>query len=154
MGASWPASVLQQGGFACAVGADEGQDLARLHPEANIREQRCLAVADGKLPRSAKCFFVHHAPSRSELRRTSSQMTTGAPNTAVTELMDSSVGANRLRASRSQNRQKAAPPRAAPRQHMQRLCAAQQLLDKVRHRDAYKGDRPRKGGDAGRQQAG
>ena len=31
---------------------------------------------------------------------------------------------------------------------------AQQLLDKVRHRDAYKGDRPRKGGDAGRQQAG
>ena len=41
-------------------------------------------------------------------------MTTGAPNTAVTELMDSSVGANRLRASRSQNRQKAAPPKQHP----------------------------------------
>ena len=38
-------------------------------------------------------------------------MTTGAPNTAVTVLMDNSVGANMVRASRSQNRQKAAPPR-------------------------------------------
>ena len=41
-------------------------------------------------------------------------MTTGAPNTAVTELMDSSVGANRLRAIRSHSRQNAAPPSAQP----------------------------------------
>ena len=41
-------------------------------------------------------------------------MTTGAPNTAVTELMDSSVGANRLRAIRSHSRQNDAPPRAQP----------------------------------------
>ena len=53
----------QQGGFACAVGADEGQDLARLHPEANIREQRCLAVADGKTLCSAQKMFFHRAPS-------------------------------------------------------------------------------------------
>ena len=37
---------------------------------------------------------------------------------------------------------------------MQRLCAAQQLLYKVRHRDAHKGDRPRKGSDTGGQQTG
>ena len=53
----------QQGGFACAVGADEGQDLARLHPEGNIREQRCLAVADGKTLCSAQKMFLHRAPS-------------------------------------------------------------------------------------------
>ena len=53
----------QQGGFACAVGADEGQDLARLHPEANIREQRCLAVADGKTLCAAQKMFLHRAPS-------------------------------------------------------------------------------------------
>ena len=38
-------------------------------------------------------------------------MTTGAPKTAVTELMLSSVGAKRVRASRSHSRQKAAPPK-------------------------------------------
>ena len=41
-------------------------------------------------------------------------MTTGAPNTAVTALMESSVGANRLRAMRSHSRQNAAPPRQQP----------------------------------------
>ena len=41
-------------------------------------------------------------------------MTTGAPNTAVTALMESSVGANRLRAIRSHSKQKAAPPRQQP----------------------------------------
>ena len=41
-------------------------------------------------------------------------MTIGAPNTAVTELMDSSVGANRLRAIRSHSKQKVAPPSAQP----------------------------------------
>ena len=39
------------------------------------------------------------------------QITMGAPSTAVTALMLSSVGANTVRASPSQNRQKAAPPR-------------------------------------------
>ena len=38
-------------------------------------------------------------------------MTTGAPNRAVTELMDSSVGAKAVRAMRSQRRQNTAPPR-------------------------------------------
>ena len=37
------------------------------------------------------------------------QITTGAPNTAVTELMESSVGANIVRAIRSLNRQNTAP---------------------------------------------
>ena len=41
-------------------------------------------------------------------------MTTGAPNTAVTALMESSVGANRLRAIRSHSKQKAAPPSQQP----------------------------------------
>ena len=41
-------------------------------------------------------------------------MTTGAPNTAVTALIESSVGANMLRAMRSHSRQKAAPPRQHP----------------------------------------
>ena len=41
-------------------------------------------------------------------------MTTGAPNTAVTELMLSSVGANAVLAIRSQNRQNTAPPRKHP----------------------------------------
>ena len=41
-------------------------------------------------------------------------ITTGAPNTAVTELMESSVGANNVLASRSLNRQKTAPPRKHP----------------------------------------
>ena len=36
------------------------------------------------------------------------------PHTRRTELMDSSVGANRLRAMRSQSRQNAAPPRQQP----------------------------------------
>ena len=43
---------------------------------------------------------------------------------------------------------------AAARQHHQRLCAAQQLLDQMRHCDAHKGDGPRKGRDTGRQQTG
>ena len=40
-------------------------------------------------------------------------MTTGAPRTAVTEPMLSSVGANSVRAMRSHSRQKQAPPRNA-----------------------------------------
>ena len=38
-------------------------------------------------------------------------MTTGAPNTAVTVLMDNSVGENMVLANRSQNRQNTEPPR-------------------------------------------
>ena len=38
----------------------------------------------------------------------------GAPNTAVTELILSSVGANTVLATRSQNRQKTAPPKKHP----------------------------------------
>ena len=38
-------------------------------------------------------------------------MTTGAPNTAVTELMLTSVGAKAVRAMRSHARQKMPPPR-------------------------------------------
>ena len=38
-------------------------------------------------------------------------MTMGAPNTAVTELMLTSVGAKAVRAMRSQNRQNTPPPR-------------------------------------------
>ena len=38
-------------------------------------------------------------------------MTMGAPNTAVTELMLTSVGAKAVRAIRSQSRQNAPPPR-------------------------------------------
>ena len=38
-------------------------------------------------------------------------ITTGAPNTAVTVLILSSVGAKRFRARRSQNRQKRLPPK-------------------------------------------
>ena len=41
-------------------------------------------------------------------------MTTGAPNTAVTALMESSMGANKLRAIRSHSRQNAAPPKQHP----------------------------------------
>ena len=41
-------------------------------------------------------------------------ITTGAPNTAVTELMESSVGENNVLASRSLNRQNTAPPRKHP----------------------------------------
>ena len=41
-------------------------------------------------------------------------MTTGAPNTAVTELMLTSVGANAVLAIRSLARQNAAPPRKQP----------------------------------------
>lgn len=41
-------------------------------------------------------------------------MTTGAPKTAVTELMLTSVGAKAVRAMRSQNRQNAPPPRNRP----------------------------------------
>lgn len=39
------------------------------------------------------------------------KITTGAPNTAVTVLMESSVGANSVRAIRSQNRQQMPPPK-------------------------------------------
>ena len=38
----------------------------------------------------------------------------GAPNTAVTELILSSVGANTVLATRSQSRQKTAPPKKHP----------------------------------------
>ena len=41
-------------------------------------------------------------------------ITMGAPNTAVTELMLTSVGAKAVRAMRSQSRQNAAPPRQQP----------------------------------------
>lgn len=52
--------------------------------------------------------------SRLLLARIIIQITTGAPNTAVTELMESSVGANIVRAIRSLNRQNTAPPRKLP----------------------------------------
>ena len=51
-------------------------------------------------------------------------MTTGAPKTAVTELMLTSVGAKAVRAMRSQNRQNAPPPRKQRRDHQKRLCGA------------------------------
>jgi len=38
-------------------------------------------------------------------------MTIGAPNTAVTELIDSSVGEKSVRANKSQSKQKTAPPK-------------------------------------------
>lgn len=41
-------------------------------------------------------------------------MTTGAPKMAVTELMESSVGAKAVRAIMSQNRQNTAPPGSRP----------------------------------------
>ena len=41
-------------------------------------------------------------------------MTIGAPKSAVTAEMDTSVGANAVRAMRSQNKQKMAPPKNAP----------------------------------------
>ena len=61
-------------------------------------------------------------------------MTTGAPNTAVTVLMDNSVGENMVLASRSQNRQNTEPPkkqagisrigRAVPSSHFTRCGTA------------------------------
>ena len=82
--------------------------------EADVLYQGRFAVADGKVLGAAVEFRIAHSRPSCVWRRTSSQMTTGAPKTAVTELMDSSVGANRLRAMRSQSRQNAAPPRQQP----------------------------------------
>ena len=42
------------------------------------------------------------------------RITIGAPNTAVTELIDSSLGANAVLAIRSHSRQNTAPPRKHP----------------------------------------
>ena len=42
------------------------------------------------------------------------KIATGAPNTAVTELIPSSAGAKAVLAMRSQNRQKTAPPKKHP----------------------------------------
>ena len=105
---------LEQGGFSRAVGADEGEDAPLPDAEADVLHQGRFAVADGKVLGAAVEFQIAHSRPSCVWRRTSSQMTTGAPKTAVTELMDSSVGANRLRAMRSQNRQNAAPPRQQP----------------------------------------
>ena len=105
---------LEEGRFARTVGSDEGEDAPLFGSEADVLHQRRFAVADGKVIGAAEGFFFAHSRPPSVWRRTSSQMTTGAPKTAVTELMDSSVGANRLRAIRSQSRQNAAPPRQQP----------------------------------------
>ena len=56
------------------------------------------------------------------------QSTTGAPNTAVTELMDISRGAKAVRAMRSQNRQKAAPPRKQPGMTIRGLAVRNRLF--------------------------
>lgn len=56
-------------------------------------------------------------------------ITTGAPNTAVTELMESSVGENNVLASRSLNRQNTAPPRKHPGITMMGLRGLKQLFD-------------------------
>ena len=105
---------LEEGRFARTVGSDEGEDAPLFGSEADVLHQGRFAVADGKVIGAAEGFFFAHSRPPSVWRRTSSQMTTGAPKTAVTELMDSSVGANRLRAIRSQSRQNAAPPRQQP----------------------------------------
>ena len=105
---------LEQGGFSRAVGADEGEDGPLPDAESDVLHQGRFAVADGKVLGAAVEFRITHSRPSCVWRRTSSQMTTGAPKTAVTELMDSSVGANRLRAMRSQSRQNAAPPRQQP----------------------------------------
>ena len=59
-------------------------------------------------------------------------ITTGAPTTAVTELMLSSMGAKRVRAARSHPRQKMAPPK-------------KQTGMTSRGREVYKNDRTRCG---------
>ena len=53
----------QQCGFARAVGPDEGQNLAGLHPQRNAGEKRRFAVADGKVICRAEKGLVHRAPS-------------------------------------------------------------------------------------------
>ena len=100
-GASWPAMRFEKGGFARAVGAHEGQDLAPLHPQRRpILVSRAFGVAHSQVfwSRSNNGFIPFLPVPVSWRRISSTKMTTGAPNTAVTELMDSSVGANRLRA--------------------------------------------------------
>ena len=108
----WPVFVVA--GSCRAVGADEGEDGPLPDAEFDVLHQGRFAVADGKVLGAAVEFRIAHSRPSCVWRRTSSQMTTGAPKTAVTELMDSSVGANRLRAMRSQSRQNAAPPRQQP----------------------------------------
>ena len=62
-GRQLPRQCAQQGGFARAVGADEGKDLPGFHPEGDVPQKRGLAVADGKTFGPAECCFVHRAPS-------------------------------------------------------------------------------------------
>ena len=81
-------------------------------------------------------------------------MTTGAPKTAVTELMLTSVGAKAVRAMRSQNRQERAAAEETGRDHQKRLCGLKKGLHQVRHGDADEGDRAGKGRDAGGEHTG
>ena len=101
---------FEQGGFARAVRANECQHLPLGSAQRDIPRKGSFAVADGKGVGFNR--VLHRTSSR--LRRSSSPMTTGAPNTAVTALMESSMGANRLRAIKSHSRQNAAPPRQQP----------------------------------------
>ena len=62
-GRQLPCQRPQQGGFARAVGADEGKDLPGFGSEGDVPQKRGLAVADGKGFGSAEHFFLHRAPS-------------------------------------------------------------------------------------------
>jgi hypothetical protein len=55
--------------------------------------------------------IIFHYATFSLLRLIITTSTTGAPNTAVTVLILSSVGANMVLANKSQNRQNTLPPR-------------------------------------------
>ena len=67
-----------------------------------------LAPQGGAVLLDGKYLADYSGPERAR------KMALMVPHTRRTELMDSSVGANRLRAMRSQSRQNAAPPRQQP----------------------------------------
>ena len=100
---------FHQGRFTRAVRADKRQNLSALGGEFDMLQKRRI-VADRKVVR----FTIAHAAASLLCLRTSSKITTGAPKIAVTELTESSVGANILRAMRSHKRQNAAPPKTHP----------------------------------------
>ena len=118
---SCPVSALQNRGFSCSVRPDQSQDLALSSGQISTFSIRGLFVI-------SYCHLFCSKDNNSISRDSPysslaiTHRTTGAPNTAVTVLMLNSVGANSVRASRSQNRQNTLPSQEAGRYHQNRFC--------------------------------
>ena len=106
-----PGKGFEQSRFACTVRSNEHHNFSTFYMQSDVTQKCVSVITNGQTFCAKICVRFHRLlPFLRLCRDIISAMTTGAPNTAVTELIFNSVGANNVRASKSQKRQNTAPP--------------------------------------------